>query len=421
MAAARLGLRLRVALALTLACLVVVGALGFTLYTASEELEDALIDQILAEEMDDLVRRHHEDAAYRPQGGSNLQSFIRPGPAADPQLPPFLAALAPGRHEVRVGRDEYHVLVREVGTSRYYVAYDVGLHEEREAKFRRLLLLSLLGAAAAAGALGYLFSGPLVRQVTDLAARVAALGTRAPRARLVHPAQDPEVAMLARAFEDHQDRIEQMIRREREFTSNASHELRTPLTAIRTSCEMLLADPGLADRSRARVEWIAAAAARMSEQLETLLCLARGEVPGVLERVPIAECAREAVDPCRAEIARKGLALELDIARDAALELDRRALQLVLSNLVRNAVRYTERGFVRIRYADRHLTVADSGRGIEPARLAHVFERFFREGPAGEGTGIGLAIVKRICEHYGWRIAVESAPGKGSSFTITFP
>lgn len=416
-----LGLRLRVALALALACLLVVGALGFTLYTASEDLEESLIDQIIAEEMKYLVQRHRDNPRYLPHQSSNLQSYIVQGGDGQSQLPAFLLGLGPGQHDFYVGADEYHVLVREVGGTRYYVAYEVGLHEQREQEFKLLVLLSVLTATLVSLALGYWLSGVLVRQVTELAGRVGMLKPGQPHVELTRPGQDPEVAMLARAFEDYQARIEQMIRREQEFTSNASHELRTPLTAIRTSCELLLFDPLVNEKSRARVEWINAAAGRMTEQIQALLFLARGQALGEVEPVVLADCVAEAIEPYRGEIARKGLTLEMDVARDDVLELNYPALRLVLGNLLRNAVQYTERGFVRIGYAAKRLTVADSGQGISGEHLPRVFERFFRAEDMGGGTGLGLAIVKRICDQYGWRIEVESAPGKGSAFSIAFP
>ena len=88
-----------------------------------------------------------------------------------------------------------------------------------------------------------------------------------------------------------------MMRREQEFTANASHELRTPLTAIQTSCELLLADPGVAGKSRQRVERVNEAAQRMGEQIQALLLLARGQEPGGLEPVVLADCVDEAVEP----------------------------------------------------------------------------------------------------------------------------
>jgi signal transduction histidine kinase len=76
---------------------------------------------------------------------------------------------------------------------------------------------------------------------------------------------------------------------------------------------------------------------------------------------------------------------------------------------------------VKVRFKGRQLTISDSGIGIEPSYLPFLFERFFRGSSQGEGLGIGLAIVKRICDHYGWLIEVDSAPGHGATFHITFP
>ena len=421
MGPAKLGLRLRVALALALACLLIVGALGFTLYTASEELEEALIDQIVTEEMEYLLRRHRDNPDFQPQQGSSLQSFIVRDPAGHAQLPPHLFGLAPGEHEFFVGRAEHHALVRESGGTRYIVAYKVGLHEQREQDFKLLVLLSVLTAVLASLALGYWLSGVLVRQVVELADRVGTLRPGQHHVELARPGQDLEVAMLARAFDGYQARIESMIRREQEFTSNASHELRTPLTAIGTSCEILLADPALGEKSRARVEWISAAAARMAQQLQTLLFLARGQELGEIEPVSLAECVAEAVEPHLAEVARTALSLEVDIARDVVLHLNYPALRLVVGNLLRNAIHYTENGFIRVGYAAKRLTVTDSGRGIGAEHVARIFERFYRAEDRADGSGLGLAIVKRICNQYGWKIEVDSAPGQGSTFSITFP
>jgi len=405
---------------MALACLLVVGALGFTLFTASEDLEDALLVQLVSEEMDFLIKRHKQDAGFTPQPSSNFQSYIVRDAQDSARLPDYLRKLGPGRHELYVGKDESHILVREENGIRYYVAYEVGLYEQREREFQLLVLLSVLTAALVSLALGYWLSGVLVRQVTELAGRVGTLRPGQAHENLIRPGQDPEVSMLAHAFEDYQARIEQMIRREQEFTSNASHELRTPLTAIKTSCELLLADSALSEKSRARVAWINAAASRMAEQIQALLFLARGQALGETEPVVLADCVAEAVEPYQAEIARRGLALETDVAPET-LDLNYQALRLVLANLVRNAVHFTEHGFVRIGYAAKRLTIADSGQGIATEDLPRVFERFFRAADLGGGTGLGLAIVKRICDQYGWKIEVESVPAKGSVFSIVFP
>jgi signal transduction histidine kinase len=414
-----LGLRLRIALTVALVCLLVVGALGVTLYTASENLEDALMQQLVDGEMDYLVERHRQDPGFVPQPAANFQNYIVRGPEDRERLPAHMRELGVGYHEAFVGEEEFEVLVREANGVRYYIAYEVGLYEQREQSFKILVWITVLAAAFVSLALGYWLSGVLVSQVTGLAREVSDLKPGRPRGALARPDQVPEVALLARAFDDYQARIEQMIRREQEFTANASHELRTPLTAIKTSSELLLADPKLSDKSRARVVQVNEAAARMAEQIQALLFLARGKALGEVEPVVLADCIAEAVEPCRAEIERKGLAFEMAVVPDAVLDLNYQALRFVLTNLIRNAVNYTDRGFVKVGYASRRLTVADSGRGMNPEHLPRVFERFFRNEYAAGSMGLGLSIVKSVCDHYGWGITVDSAPAMGSTFSIT--
>jgi signal transduction histidine kinase len=414
------GLRLRVGLTLALACLLVVGALGFTLYMVSEDLEEGLIDQIISEEMDYLIARHKQNAAYVPQSSSNLHGYIVRDAQERARLPAHLRELPLGQHELFVNKEEHHILIREEAGIRYYVGYEVGLHEEREDQFKLLVLLSVLTAAAVSLVLGYWLSGLLVQQVTDLADRVGTLEPGEAREALTRPNQDVEVATLARAFEGYQARIRQMMEREQEFTSNVSHELRTPLTAIRTSCELLLAEPSLAVKTRTRVEQINTAASRMTDQTQALLFLARGKAPGNIEPVALADCANDAIDPYRIEIERKAITVESLIERNAVLEIDYQALRLVLSNLICNAVQHTEQGSIRLSFAGRRLTISDSGHGIVQESLTRIFERFYSKGNA-DGTGLGLAIVRRICELYGWQVEVESRTGTGSSFSVIFP
>jgi signal transduction histidine kinase len=417
----RLGLRVRAAFVVALVCLLAVGALGITLFSASEDLEQALVQELVQNEMSYLVERHRQDPRFEPQPAANFQSYIVQGPGDRDRLPEPMRALGPGYHELYINNEEFLVLVLDADDLRYYVAYEVGLYEQREQSFKLLVWVAVLTAALVSLALGYWLSGMLVSQVTGLARRVGSLEPGAPRAALTRSDQDPEVALLARAFDDYQARIEEMIRREQEFTANASHELRTPLTAIRTSCELLLADPALADKARSRVVQIDDAAGRMTEQIQALLLLARGQAPGKVETVALADCVAEAAEPYRGEISRKGLAFEATVAADAVLDLDYQALRLVLTNLIRNAVRYTDRGFVKVGYKAKRLTVADSGPGISSERLPHLFERFFRDRRAAGSTGLGLSIVKGVCDHYGWKIEVQSSPASGSAFSIVFP
>lgn len=415
------GLRVRIAAAFAIVCIGVVGALGFTLYTASEEMEYALIDQIVSAELDFLIARHRAGWKEPPAPGPHLQYYMAREQSKQAALPEVARNLGPGHHAVGGGVDERHVAIRDVDGMRFIVVYDAGPHELREMQFKNLLLLALATVIVIAIPLGYWLSGLLTRQLTDLSTRVSMLAPGEPHEPLTREGQDREVASLARALDDYQARMINMIRREQEFTANASHELRTPLTAIATSCELLAADPGLDQKAQRRVAFIHAAAQRMAEQIRALLFLARDQAPAGVEPVELAECATEATEPYRAEIARKGLALEIAIERGTVIELNRQALHLVLANLIKNAVQHTDHGFVRVSYAARRLTVSDSGAGIAPEHLPRVFDRHFRGDQSPDGLGLGLAIVKRICDQCHWKTEVTSSAAAGSAFSITFP
>jgi signal transduction histidine kinase len=119
-------------------------------------------------------------------------------------------------------------------------------------------------------------------------------------------------------------------------------------------------------------------------------------------------------------MARKGLMFEVSIAQNETARLDRKALQVVLANLIKNAVTYTERGYVRVTGGGGRVTVTDSGMGIADEHRTQVFTRHFRADSKPEGLGIGLAIARRVCDDLQWRIEVESTPGEGSAFSVVY-
>jgi signal transduction histidine kinase len=414
----KLDLRLRIAFTLAAVCIAVVGALGATLYAASYELERALVGQLVKEELDFLVDRAGRAHDYVPPGGPNFQHYVASTPAERERTPRELRDLPGGQHEIVTQAGQRRVGVREASGTRYIVSYDIEPHEEQLAHLRQLLYLALGTAAALAVALGYWVSGILTRQLTELATRVARFEPEEPHPRLEQPHHDREVAALARALDAYHGRIVDVLRREQEFTANASHELRTPLTAIQTTCELIETESVLPEKTRSRIAAIVNAARQMTERIEALLLLARQRKPEEIERVDLRRCVEEAAHASREEISRKGLEFEVAIDHGTVVELDRKALQLVLANLIRNAVRYTDRGRIRISYDAPRVIVSDSGVGIAPEHQPQLFERYFRGDNTPDGLGLGLAIVRRICDDLGWKVEVQSRPGAGSTFTV---
>jgi signal transduction histidine kinase len=230
-----------------------------------------------------------------------------------------------------------------------------------------------------------------------------------------------EVGELATACDRYLDRLRGFIERERAFTADVSHELRTPLAVIKGAAEVLEGDDGLSERARDRICRIDRAAAEMSDITSALLLLAREEAAAP----PQTSCAVEAVlgevvEKHRYLLQGKPVDLALTVDGAESLPVEQTLLAIVLGNLVRNAFMYTHRGLIRIRLDCTGVSIEDTGTGMAEEEVARAFERYYRRG-AGHGEGIGLSLVKRICDRYGWDVSISSKEGHGTTVRLAFP
>ncbi len=241
------------------------------------------------------------------------------------------------------------------------------------------------------------------------------------------------VADSFRRLEEAKARAEEANRMKSEFLASMSHELRTPLNGILGFAELLraeAADP--AQREYAQV--IQDSGEHLLNLVNEILDLSKIEA-GKMEfqwgEVPIVDLAEEVATLHRGAAQAKGLALELGLAADLppTLVTDATRLRQVLNNLLSNAVKFTATGHVRFEVGRDHeeivFTVSDTGPGIAPEFHELVFEKFkqvehFLTRNHG-GTGLGLALVKRLCEHLGGRVDLQSTPGEGATFTVRLP
>ena len=148
------GLRLRIALAFAIFCILVVGTLGISLYVASGDIEEAHIDQVIEMEMEHLIERYRQQPNFIPQAGSNLEEYILPERSDELRLPSYLKGLNQRRHTVFHGPQEVRVAVSHVDGVKFLVAYEIGLHEQRKHDFGLLIGLSLLSLIVVALVVG---------------------------------------------------------------------------------------------------------------------------------------------------------------------------------------------------------------------------------------------------------------------------
>ncbi len=245
-----------------------------------------------------------------------------------------------------------------------------------------------------------------------------------------------EFGRLAETLNQMMARLERSFVALRRFTADASHELKTPLTVLRAGVERVSTTPGLPAETLPVLEETLQEVNRMTELVDALLTLARadeGRVPLHREPVDLRAIVAESQETGEllAEEARVAIAVTM-ADRPVMLEVDQSRIRQLLLNLLTNAVKYTPAGGrVEIRLTDEParvvLVVADTGIGIAPGDLPHIFDRFYRADTArtrtGErpGAGLGLAICKWIAEAHGGEISVQSRPGRGTTFTVTLP
>ena len=230
-------------------------------------------------------------------------------------------------------------------------------------------------------------------------------------------------------------RLRQLEEVRREFVANVSHELRTPLSIFHGFLENLRDDPEMPRAEQAEVFAILDKhSQRLNALIEDLLILARLESRQETlrpEKIAVEEFLRAVSADWADKIAKKNLALTLDVAAGLPpLFADRLRLDQVLGNLLENAVKYTgPGGKIRLGAAqvgeEMELRVEDSGLGIPPTDLPHIFERFYRADKARTreqgGTGLGLSIVKHIVQMHGGTVAAESTYGAGTTVIVHLP
>ncbi|MNL26549.1 Sensor protein BasS [compost metagenome] len=259
---------------------------------------------------------------------------------------------------------------------------------------------------------------PVVRLARQVRHRDQLLGLAPP---LAPDYAADEVGELAVAFDATLGRLRQALSRERLFTSDVSHELRTPLMVLASSCELLLENPGLDQRGRAQVERIARACEEMRELVQTFLMLARAQRDdaSMAPQQTLSQVADGLLHLWREPIEAKGLSLIFEAGEPASTRYNATLLHAVMGNLLRNALHYTERGFIRLTLTTSGFMVEDSGVGIPEEKREAMFEPFVRGSEKrGEGLGLGLSLVQRICENQGWNVSLTNMEPNGCRFQV---
>lgn len=249
--------------------------------------------------------------------------------------------------------------------------------------------------------------------------------------RIGLPRGRSEINRLAGTFDDMFDRLERSFKAEAQFTSDASHELRTPVTVILAECETLERTAETTEDYVEGMTVIHRQAEQMSRLIGQLLHITRleqGTQKTCMERGDLTALA-EAVCEQQKMIAPEGVVLTFDGPENVEARMDVILMTRLLNNLISNAFRYgSDGGHVRVTVRRTGscavLSVSDDGAGIPPDQQEKIWQRFYQVDAArsgGEGTGLGLYMVRQIARLHGGTAEVESVPGQGSTFTVRIP
>ncbi|RSH65609.1 sensor histidine kinase [Stutzerimonas stutzeri] len=409
----------RIVIAFTLMTLVVSGAFALGIVGVVHFIEEQLVTEELSRHLD-IVLNEDLPKGRTPQLDTSTHFFASHLP--EHPMPKAFAGLGEGFTELVRGDDAYYVYVRNVGADRYVLVQEQHEFEAREDALFNVVLAGFLLSVLGAWALGRLMANRVLAPVSRLANQVRhrdQLHPLAPPLALQYP--DDEVGHLAAAFDSTLGQLRQTLERERLFTADVSHELRTPLMVVLGVCELLLAGD-LPERSRRQAERIQRAAEEMQALVDTFLLLARAR-PDQQEvfggSAGLADVAREQSDRWGPPMREKGLAFEVVREGDDQQTYNHTLLGTVMSNLLRNALHYTEHGQVRLVLEHGGFRVEDTGVGIPVDQQERMFQPFVRGAEGrGEGLGLGLSLVRRICAHQGWAVEVHGREPCGSCFAV---
>ena len=302
-----------------------------------------------------------------------------------------------------------------------------GLVEESVSGLRNLLLLMVPVVLILCVGGGYLLAGRALRPIESLHAELEAIGPTNLSSRLTVPPVADEVGRLTAEINSLLERLARASATQRRFASDAAHELRTPLSVLRTGLEVALARDRTPDENRAALGAAHREALSLCRIADELLMLSRlnGEVMVDRQRLNLRALLSEIAATVGPLAQSREIKLTIDAREDVFVNGNTGHLRRLIVNLLDNALKFTPAGGsidVGLRSdANRAiLRVADTGEGIHPAELPHIFDRFFRgAGSPGEGSGLGLSLCREIARAHGGEIAAANLPSGGSAFVVT--
>lgn len=421
-------LRSRIILSFLLLGFGLTALFAFATQYARNRVENDLVEDVMNRNIQEAARQYELDTENPAFAVDQMRGFVYTADRLDSLRAnrPEWYALPDGIHGLS-GTDEngepfaYKLAVRKTPDAWFFLAYDMTQAIRGEQQFQRAIFASVLVFSLFSLLVGWWAASRVMSPVSELAQRLRTSGRSTEPEPLADHFADDEVGQLASALDDYAARLTEVVQRDREFNADVSHELRTPLAVVKGAVELLLSKPDIDDKTCARLLRIQRAEQQCTDLISALLLLSRNERGhGATD---VARVAEQLLEAHRSQLGGKALVLRLEGGSGCrAVDAPESAVSVALGNLIGNAVKYTTEGEVIVRLHERAVEVIDSGPGLSAEDAAKLFERGYRGTHAehSQGSGIGLSIVRRLCDLYGWDVRVLPGDEGGVVATLAF-
>lgn len=395
-----------------------------------QNLQTELIEQTIQQDLDGYMSKlaaNPQDVLGQPLS-SNVQGVITTPDNFHTDLPLDYADLESGIHLITEGDKTYIVAVNKQNKVEGqpvwgYIKYDISHMKQNN----RMLWIIFGGMLVIFLILAYLLaiyvSKKVLKPLSKLAAKLENLSADTHIEPLAPYFTEDEVGKIAHALDNYAQSLTDYVTRDKEFNADVSHELRTPLAVISSTVELIKSNPNISEKDLNRINRIERAAKQSSELTETLLLLAREERKESqgLERTQPAVIIRKILESYEPTLKLKPLKTKV-IEKDwLQVKAPESVMSVLLSNLIGNAIKYTPEGTINIIIDTHSIIVQDEGVGVTESELPKLFQRHYRANKSSsKGSGIGLAIVKRLCDLYNWHIEIRRNKTTGLTAILTF-
>lgn len=438
-----------ISVALILFGLLVLAALGIQSFSSQRLIEHKYWAQLLKSVSADHAARVREGrSASLPNDGIVRSWYVNPDDGAS-QAPSYLADLPAGLYSTEGGYgvftsyldrlfsgrrsaktnfttpkdfprdDTFHALIVDLPPGRLVTVINIGeLEKLQNHDVRRSAVWAGIFFLFIGGVIAWLHVN-LVRPVRDLADHMQAIDPRTTGARLPTTYKREEIRIIARASNAHLARVEQFIERERSLLDQASHEFRTPIAVIAGAIDVLKQTP-LPDASRPAISRIEHAVEGLSETMVALLYLARESEPrtGPAEVIALHDLIPRLAQDHQHLLHGKSAHLSFGELQPTHIAVPEAMARIAVSNLLRNAIENTDAGCVELALRDGIISIVDSGSGFDPVEAARRYRDSLRRSAPIRGQGLGFFLIGRICDHYRWKLSIESVANGGTQATL---